>query len=151
MANLYFLLLSIFQVGREGGREGGRECQNLIICVSLMFKEFLRKPLLAIHPLFPLSLPSNSACRRSATPRGCPPSFPLSASSLTCHSPLPSSLPPSLPQCVPQISNTYGVPTILLPLSFVIFVDAVFAALEVGSREGGKEGGQSVVAHICIY
>jgi len=34
-------------------------------------------------------------------------------------------------QCVPQISNTFGVPTILLPLSFVILVDAVFAALEV--------------------
>ncbi|KAM3567399.1 hypothetical protein VYU27_010455, partial [Nannochloropsis oceanica] len=40
----------------------------------------------------------------------------------------------SIFQCVPQISNTYGVPTILLPLSFVIFVDAVFAALEFHSR-----------------
>ena len=38
-------------------------------------------------------------------------------------------------QCVPQISNTFGVPTILLPLSFVILVDAVFAALEVNNEK----------------
>lgn len=44
----------------------------------------------------------------------------------------------SIFQCVPQISNTLGVPTILLPLSFVIFVDAVFAALEV--RKGRRKG-----------
>ena len=42
-------------------------------------------------------------------------------------------------QCIPAISNTAGYPTILLPLSFVIIVDGVFAALEVrtwGQRQG---------------
>lgn len=34
-------------------------------------------------------------------------------------------------QTIPEISNTYNVPTILLPLSVVVIVDAVFAILEV--------------------
>jgi hypothetical protein len=32
---------------------------------------------------------------------------------------------------VPAISNTLGIPTVLLPLSIVIIIDGVFAALEV--------------------
>lgn len=34
-------------------------------------------------------------------------------------------------QTIPEITNTFGVPTILLPLSVVVIVDAVFAVLEV--------------------
>lgn len=34
-------------------------------------------------------------------------------------------------QTVPEITNTFRVPTILLPLSLVVIVDAVFAILEV--------------------
>lgn len=37
-------------------------------------------------------------------------------------------------QCVPAISNTFGVPTVLLPLSIVIIIDGIFAALEVCSH-----------------
>jgi phospholipid-translocating ATPase/phospholipid-transporting ATPase len=31
---------------------------------------------------------------------------------------------------IPLITNTYGIPTVMMPLSFVIVVDAIFAALE---------------------
>lgn len=34
-------------------------------------------------------------------------------------------------QTIPEITNTFRVPTILLPLSVVVIVDAVFAILEV--------------------
>lgn len=34
-------------------------------------------------------------------------------------------------QTIPQITNTFGVPTILLPLSVVVIADAIFAILEV--------------------
>ncbi|CAM9414176.1 unnamed protein product [Choristocarpus tenellus] len=37
-------------------------------------------------------------------------------------------------QTVPSISNTFGVPTILLPLSIVVIVDGVFAILEDVAR-----------------
>ena len=37
-------------------------------------------------------------------------------------------------QTIPQITNTDGYPTVLLPLSFVVIVDAIFAALEDYSR-----------------
>ena len=37
-------------------------------------------------------------------------------------------------QCIPLITNTMGIPTVLLPLSFVIVVDGVFAALEDYAR-----------------
>jgi phospholipid-transporting ATPase len=37
-------------------------------------------------------------------------------------------------QCVPAISNTFGVPTTLIPLLFVILVDGIFAFLEDYSR-----------------
>ncbi|GMI14936.1 hypothetical protein TrLO_g10401 [Triparma laevis f. longispina] len=33
-------------------------------------------------------------------------------------------------QCIPIITNTHGIPTVLMPLSFVIIVDGIFAALE---------------------
>ena len=33
-------------------------------------------------------------------------------------------------QTIPAISNTNGVPTFLLPLTFVVFVDAIFQILE---------------------
>lgn len=38
-------------------------------------------------------------------------------------------------QTVPEITNTFRVPTILLPLSVVVIVDAVFAILEVREVE----------------
>ena len=37
-------------------------------------------------------------------------------------------------QMIPVITNTAGIPTVLLPLSFVVVVDAVFAALEDYAR-----------------
>lgn len=37
-------------------------------------------------------------------------------------------------QCIPAISNTGGMPTTLLPLLFVVFVDAVFQVFEDLSR-----------------
>jgi magnesium-transporting ATPase (P-type) len=37
-------------------------------------------------------------------------------------------------QCIPAISNTFGVPTTLIPLIFVILVDGVFAFIEDFSR-----------------
>lgn len=33
-------------------------------------------------------------------------------------------------QTIREISNTFGVPTILIPLSIVVLIDAVFAILE---------------------
>lgn len=33
-------------------------------------------------------------------------------------------------QTIQEISNTFGMPTILLPLSIVVLIDAVFAILE---------------------
>lgn len=41
-------------------------------------------------------------------------------------------------QTIPEITNTFRVPTILLPLSVVVIVDAVFAILEV--REAATVG-----------
>jgi magnesium-transporting ATPase (P-type) len=37
-------------------------------------------------------------------------------------------------QCIPAISNTQGYPTVLIPLTFVVTVDGVFAAIEDISR-----------------
>jgi magnesium-transporting ATPase (P-type) len=37
-------------------------------------------------------------------------------------------------QCIPAISNTQGYPTVLIPLTFVVTVDGIFAALEDMSR-----------------
>ncbi|CAN0494049.1 unnamed protein product [Ectocarpus sp. 12 AP-2014] len=37
-------------------------------------------------------------------------------------------------QTIPEITNTFRVPTILLPLSVVVIVDAVFAILEDVAR-----------------
>lgn len=37
-------------------------------------------------------------------------------------------------QTIPQITNTDGLPTVLFPLSFVVIVDGIFAALEDYSR-----------------
>lgn len=33
-------------------------------------------------------------------------------------------------QTIQEISNTFGIPTILVPLSIVVLIDAVFAILE---------------------
>ena len=40
----------------------------------------------------------------------------------------------SILQCIPQISNTFGLPTTLIPLLFVVLVDGIFAILEDLSR-----------------
>ena len=37
-------------------------------------------------------------------------------------------------QTIPLITNTYSIPTVLMPLSFVVFVDGIFAALEDHAR-----------------
>lgn len=42
-------------------------------------------------------------------------------------------------QTIPAITNTFGVPTILLPLSIVIIVDAFFAIIEVSDPLGSWE------------
>ena len=43
-------------------------------------------------------------------------------------------------QCVRAISNTNGVPTTLIPLSFVVIVDAIFQILEDMARHRADEG-----------
>ena len=43
-------------------------------------------------------------------------------------------------QTVPQVTNTEGYPTVLMPLSFVVIVDAIFAAIEdYGRHMADKE------------
>ena len=37
-------------------------------------------------------------------------------------------------QTIPIITNTASLPTVLMPLSFVVVVDGIFAALEVSER-----------------
>ena len=37
-------------------------------------------------------------------------------------------------QCIPQISNTNGLPTVLIPLLFVVFINAILAIIEDYSR-----------------
>lgn len=51
-------------------------------------------------------------------------------------------------QCVPVISNTSGVPTTLIPLSIVVFVDAVFQVLEDIARHRADEG--KIRIHIIV-
>ena len=43
-------------------------------------------------------------------------------------------------QCVRQISNTNGYPTTLIPLTFVVFVDAIFQILEDVARHTADTG-----------
>lgn len=44
-------------------------------------------------------------------------------------------------QTIPEITNTFRVPTILLPLSAVIIVDAFFAIVEVSVLSRRREEG----------
>ena len=46
-------------------------------------------------------------------------------------------------QCIPQISNTGGYPTTLIPLLFIIFVDAVFQLLEDSARHRADRAANS--------
>lgn len=50
-------------------------------------------------------------------------------------------------QLVPMISNTGGVPTTLLPLTFVVVVDAIFAIIEDIARHKADTLANSSVAH----
>lgn len=50
-------------------------------------------------------------------------------------------------QCIPQISNTNGYPTTLIPLLFIIFVDAVFQLLEDSSRHRADRAANSSTAY----
>jgi magnesium-transporting ATPase (P-type) len=50
-------------------------------------------------------------------------------------------------QCVPSISNTGGVPTTLIPLLFIIMVDATFQLLEDASRHAADKRENASVAH----
>jgi phospholipid-transporting ATPase len=52
----------------------------------------------------------------------------------------------SILQTIPQISNTAGLPTTLLPLTFVVFVDGVFAILEDISRHKADTEANSSIA-----
>jgi phospholipid-transporting ATPase len=51
-------------------------------------------------------------------------------------------------QCVPQISNTFGVPTTLIPLVFVVLVDGIFAILEDYSRHRADAEANSSPAQV---
>ena len=42
-------------------------------------------------------------------------------------------------QTIPEITNTFRVPTILMPLSIVVIVDAVFAILEARAANKKKK------------
>lgn len=48
-------------------------------------------------------------------------------------------------QMVPQITNTFGIPTTLMPLTFVVVVDAVFAILEDMARHRADQAANSSV------
>lgn len=55
-------------------------------------------------------------------------------------------------QTVPQITNTEGYPTVLLPLSFVVIVDALFAAIEDYSRHSAdKEANNANAARYELH
>lgn len=63
-------------------------------------------------------------------------------------------------QTVPAITNTFQVPTILLPLSAVVIVDAIFAIIEVciapcvwgaGAGAGARGAGRrTLVSHVVV-
>lgn len=50
-------------------------------------------------------------------------------------------------QCVGPISNTGGIPTTLIPLLFIIFVDATFQLLEDSSRHKADKKENASLAH----
>ena len=50
-------------------------------------------------------------------------------------------------QCIPAISNTGGIPTTLIPLLFIILVDATFQLLEDASRHRADKRENASVAH----
>lgn len=50
-------------------------------------------------------------------------------------------------QCVPDISNTGGIPTTLIPLLFIIMVDATFQLLEDASRHRADTKENASLAH----
>ena len=50
-------------------------------------------------------------------------------------------------QCITQISNTGGIPTTLIPLLFIIFVDATFQLLEDASRHRADKRENASVAY----
>lgn len=48
-------------------------------------------------------------------------------------------------QCIPAISNTFGIPTTLIPLLFVILVDGIFAIIEdYGRHRADKDANSSI-------
>jgi magnesium-transporting ATPase (P-type) len=53
----------------------------------------------------------------------------------------------SMMQCIPPISNTAGLPTTLIPLTFVVVVDGVFQVLEDLTRHRADREANSSVAH----
>lgn len=55
-------------------------------------------------------------------------------------------------QCIPQISNTGGYPTVLLPLTFVVTIDGVFAALEdITRHKADTEANSSYVKKYQLH
>lgn len=51
-------------------------------------------------------------------------------------------------QCIPAISNTGGIPTTLLPLMFVVLVDAIFQIIEDMARhKADREANASPAIH----
>ena len=52
-------------------------------------------------------------------------------------------------QTIPEITNTAGYPTVLLPLTFVVFVDGIFAAMEDLARHRADREANSSIVH-CL-
>lgn len=50
-------------------------------------------------------------------------------------------------QCIPVISNTNGMPTTLIPLLFIIVIDAVFQLLEDASRHAADRKANASIAY----
>jgi len=57
----------------------------------------------------------------------------------------------SLLQTVKEISNTHGIPSLILPLSAVIFFDGIFAALEDIARHKADKKANSSVARVYSH
>ena len=55
-------------------------------------------------------------------------------------------------QTIPQITNTEGYPTVLIPLTFVVIVDSIFAALEDFARhKADKEANSTYIRRYEIH
>jgi phospholipid-translocating P-type ATPase (flippase) len=54
-------------------------------------------------------------------------------------------------QTIPAISNTFGIPTTLMPLLFVVLVDGIFAFIEDRARHKADDAANSSITHRFNY